>query len=1087
MANFFQDIIDKFVKPLQGSSQQANNQNLTSPIAPKKLNDALKQQVQPSIKVPEKMFTPKKVELPKSNFFADMVNKSNKSMTFNVGEGLTSDQNKTAMAIISKPSTPALEESFLGSFFHPESIDITRGKLAQTPSALGKLGIIGMAGLSLIPIIPELRGVKLGAKTLVKIAEEAQPLKIFEILKKEIPNITDDMATNLSGILKDITETKKIQPIVNKFLSGATETEKYVAEQITKRATAQKAESPGIIGGIKNLYNETKVKLVDFAAPIEDTLRTATKKSKITILPEADITNQIDRVLRSPTIAGQFARDNGLENVIKKVDNLDNLDQYLIAKHSQTLAEKGIATGRDLVKDSKLIQDFAPQYEETAKVVNQYSQKLLDYSVESGLVSKDLAAQLKTLYPYYVPMNRVFNELEKAGGQGSKAIASLSKQTVVQKIVGSEREVESPLNSLLAKTADAFKQGEKNKAARMLASYEKLPDNPFQLRELTGGESAPHTISFLDNGIKRVFETTQDIANAAKALNAQQLNILGKIFALPVRIAKVGITGINLPFIASNIAKDQVTAIINSKNALKTSIANPAVFIKALFEAVGHGKLYDEMAREGALGTSFDIARNQVPLTLERIRAGKSIGSKILYTVKHPSELLRAVENIVGRSEEFTRIQQYAGTKGAELTKGMSEEQAKIIAARAARENTVNFARRGEWGQVLNSAFLYLNASIQGTRTFVRNLSQRPIATASKIALTVFTPIAAATAWNLSDEKRKAAYDDIAEYEKQNNIIIIPPNPTKEDGTWNIIKIPLSQEINNLAGMARRPIEQAYGLDPVSVKDIASAFVGTISPINPATGSMASSLTPQAIRPSIEALTNTNLFTGIPQVPQSLEKLSPELQAKDWTSGTARKIGGMANLSPLKIEAFIKGTLGGVGAQFLNVSDRILAGLDIIPKDQIGGQDTIKAIIARFAKARGGHADDKSNTNLENILQKQADESFRIKQEAEILYAELKNTPKDKLPDEVNKINSIQKNNPQLYNKLKDVITSEQKGLTYNDRLMLQLGVENGQRAKFIVESIKAFPTNEEKAKYLNDLRQKKILTDAVLKQITGK
>ncbi|MDD5328337.1 MAG: hypothetical protein PHY02_11095, partial [Phycisphaerae bacterium] len=865
----------------------------------------------------------------------------------------------------------------------------------------------------------------------------------------------------------------------------------------------------------KEFYRTVKRKLVDFAAPIEDTLRTAQKKGGYEVLPESHITNQIDRVLRSPTMAGQFARDNGLEIVIKKVDNLNNLDQYMIAKHAQAVESRGIKTGRDLAKDSALIKEFAPKYEGQAKIVSDYSKKLLDYSVESGLVSKEVATMLKERYPDYVPIKRIFNELEASGQLGgSKAIASLSKQTVVQKLAGSEREIESPITSLLEKTAETFQQGEKNKAAGMLAAYKDLPGNPFDIIPLRTAENvkaridlfgqakelkplqkkierflsanskrlrvlgseinklekrglgeavrkrglatpdilierlselktrdvrsivkmlisepnikinklkkmvatrenkiAPllnkienlkyefdnikeHRISLMDearllkdaesrgkstfsvlkDGIKEIYETTPEIANAAKALNVQQLGVLGRIFAAPVRIAKLGITGLNLPFIAANVAKDQVTNTINAKHALRTSIANPAVFIKALFTAAGHGEVYKEMARNGSLGTSFDIARNQTPLSVKRIRAGRNVGSKILYTAIRPQELLRAAENIVNRGEELTRIQAYKGTKQGAMKEGRSEAAAQILASRAARENTVNFARRGEWGTVLNAGFLYINANIQGTRTFVRNFGERPIGTATKMALVVFTPVAIATAWNLSDDKRRAAYEDIEEWEKENNIIIVPPNPTRnKDGKWNVIKIPLSQEINNIASMARRPIEQAYGLDPVSVKDVAKALVGTVSPINPTKESMMSSLTPQIIKPTLESYTNTNLFTGKPIIPESLQGLEPEQQVRPYTSGTARKIGGGVGASPMKVEAFAKGTFGSIAPQALNISDRILAKAGAIPKEQIGGQSTAKAIAARFATAQGSYP----KPEIELLRDKFAQQAFQ--------------------------------------------------------------------------------------------------------------
>jgi len=479
---------------------------------------------------------------------------------------------------------------------------------------------------------------------------------------------------------------------------------------------------------------------------------------------------------------------------------------------------------------------------------------------------------------------------------------------------------------------------------------------------------------------------------------------------------------------------------------------------------VGHGKLYQEMVRAGGAGTTYDLARNQVSQTVESIRAGKNLGSKILYTVKHPSELLRAVEDIIGRSEELTRIQQYNGTKKALLAQGMDEKNAIAGAAKAARENTVNFARRGEWGTVLNSAFLYLNASIQGTRTFLRAAKNRPAETAVKVIASSMFPVATVTAWNLSDPERKKAYMDIPEYEKENNIIIIPPNPTQDEkGKWNVIKIPLSQEINSFVSLARKPIEQASGLDPVQFKDFSNAILGTVSPIEPNKGSIISTLTPQAIKPTVEAATNKNLFTGYPQVPYSLEKLSPENQIKKDTSQFAITMGQKLGVSPIKIDEFVKGTFGGVGSQLT------------------GKQNIIDAVTARFSKAAGGATDNEDTNNLKDVLKKQEDKRYEIKLEAESLYNDLKKLPKE----EANaKARELKASNPQLFEKLKDVAEENKLDLSFKEKQMKQLGVENGERANYIWSELEKFDTPEEKNAYLKELKTKKILTDNVFAQL---
>lgn len=780
---------------------------------------------------------------------------------------------------------------------------------------------------------------------------KADPSRLSDITKRENPSPYElGIAFGLAGPADEILRGPKA---AKKFAIDTKEAVfdagRYVAENLAKREAAK--GGPKLFQRAASFLKNAKTKLVDFAAPIEDVVADTLKRTKTTLKPSQNISNAIDRVLRAPTIAGQFIRDGGLENVIKKAPDLDALDEYLIARHARTLARNGIETGRDLLKDGKLIDTLASEYEPIAKAVTGYSQKLLDYSVDTGLISKNLAARLKEIYPDYVPFNRIFEEGELVdhGFSGGKAVASLSKQTIVQKLTGSAREIASPIESLIAKTNDAFRQGEKNIAARILASYKDLPGNPFNLRELQPGESAVHSITYLDDGVKRTFETTKEIAAAAKALNVQQLNILGKIFALPVRVAKLGITGINIPFVASNVVKDQVTAFINSNKALQTSVANPVNFVRSLFSAVRHDKLYEELVREGAGGTSFDIARDQIPATVKRIRAARSLPSRIRYTVTHPGELLRAVENTIARSEELTRLQQYRGTKLKLVKEGMPEAEARIAAAKAARENTVNFARRGEWGAVLNSAFLYLNAGIQGTRTLIRSAATRPLATGAKIATSVFMPVSIATAWNMNDPSRRAAYEDIPEFEKQNNIIIIPPDPTKDEkGRWNVIKIPLAQGVNDLSTLPRRAIEQAFGYDPLRAREIAEALISTVSPIAPTKGDLLSSLTPQAIKPALEEASNTNFFTGRNIVPPYKTKLPPEEQVFETTSGSARKIGKALGVSPIKVESYIRETFGGVGSQVLNMLDRVTN------QDIVGGESTAEATTRRFTKATGG-------------------------------------------------------------------------------------------------------------------------------------
>ena len=781
-----------------------------------------------------------------------------------------------------------------------------------------------------------------------------EPIKSFDSEESMIADLFGSLKNERGSIQ---TNLKKIEPIEPPEVRQA---KQYVSE-LTKARDALKLALESTMKEKGSAFlADAKKKIVDSASPMEDAIALAQKKYGYEILPKYDLTNQIDKALRAGDQAGQFVKDAGLETVIKNVDDINALDQYLIAKHAKTLEAKGIKTGRDLAKDDQLVSTFKEKYDPMAKQVVGYSRRLLDYSVDSGLISKDLASKLKQIYPDYVPMQRVFSELEKTTGNfNSKAVASLSKQGIVKKIVGSERAVESPIQSLLGQTYDAFSQGEKNKAGRILAGYKDLPGMKDLIREIEPGEKVLHKFSFLDEGKKRTFETTKEIESAAKSLDVEQLSVLGQILASPIRLKKTLTTGVNPAFAASNVIRDQLTGFVNSENL---GVSNPKVFVKALMSALKHDDLYEELVRNGAGGTSFDIARNQIPKTINRIRANKTLGSKIKYTVTHPTELWRAVENIASRSEELTRVQQFEGTRRALLKQGRTPEDATILASKAARENTANFNRIGDWGRTMRGATLYLTSGIQGSRAFVRSMKRSPLATSAKIATAVLLPTAMATSWNLSDPTRKKAYSDIEDYEKENNIIIVPPNPKKDEkGRWNVIKMPLPQGISNFTIPVRRFLESASGLDPVKFKEMASALVGTVSPVDPTTKSIVSTLTPPQMLPTLEGMANYNYFTERPLINPFMTNLPPEKQVYPWTSGQARLIGKGLGKSPVKVEEFEKETLGGAGSQIIHYLDTILNKINVIPENQIGGQGTLEAITSRFNKARGGRIKRKQN------------------------------------------------------------------------------------------------------------------------------
>jgi hypothetical protein len=784
--------------------------------------------------------------------------------------------------------------------------------------------------------------------------------------------------------------------------------ELYAAKLDALREEARKGASGARLDAAKT---KLKADTVDSTAILPDTLARAQKEGKYEVSPEANISSRIDRALQSGAMADAKidapipgAGNRGLRQLIREVEDASHLDNYLIAQHAQAVRaahpKASIGKGRTAAEDAAYLNEFrdrvaikasakspAMTYGQVADRIADYSRDILLYAVKSGLISPELAGHLDKIYPNHVPLDRVFSLIEEGGGhqQGGRGPASLSRQTVVMKLEGSERPVENSLFSLLEKTHRVFREGSKNEAARTLAEYRNgvkdskgiMQKSGFEglITELGPGESAPShlKISYLDGGKKREFKTIPEIAAAAKSLDVQQIGLFAKVINFPVRVAKAGTVGFNIPFLVANLFADSAGTKVNSKHS--GLLNDPRAFMEAFLAALpgrpgAGGKIWAEMKSEAAGGTSFDMYRNANPVqTVEAIRATRSVDDAATHLIRHPihttAMLFREVENFVSRSEQFGRARIYAQTKRALLKEGRSEKDARTLAALASNRDLPPYHLAGNVMRAMGAPLMFLNARTQGTRVDLRALKDSPARTGIRIAARLMFPVALATVWNLSSEERRKAYKDLQPYELDGNLTFLMPGVPSRDkqGRYSVLKFKLPAGLNNATIPVRRMIETLAGMDPLKVEEMAESLFGFVSPVSPADA------IPQAIKPSVQAAANYDFFRKQPQVPGRLRDVPPEMQVHPHTSGTAKKIGSAlgaiplkafkGGVAPIKVEEFIKGTLGGAGAQLINASDHALYAAGVIPKSDIGGTSLPEALGARVGKARGGEQENR--------------------------------------------------------------------------------------------------------------------------------
>ena len=727
----------------------------------------------------------------------------------------------------------------------------------------------------------------------------------------------------------------------------------YVNELVKDQRAARKGEQPTLRERWQDFKADMREKFIDRFAPIEDKIKNQSE--------QLEMRNALDRTLRADGISEAFIRDNNFDKLItgfKNKKELQTFDQALIAKHALELEANGIETGRDLARDKALIKATSKRFAKEFKQVREYSDKVLQQTVDYGLISQDTANYLRKKYPDYVPFDRIFsdNELDTQMKHGVGAgEASLSKQDIVQRIKGSSRSIDSPLNALITKTQDMIQQGERNKTAELLASYAKDPKNPFQLRELKAGESANGrpTISYLDNGKKRTFLAAPEVARAAKNMNREQMGIILRALAAPARLLRMGATTVNAGFTMANVVKDFVGATINSNGGFNSM--NPKSIVSALGAAFHHnGDLYAEMQREGVLGNIYELTRNASDLNLNEIRSHKNILTRSIHNAKSP---LKTLENTIGRSEDFGRALQYVANKKYAKRKGMSESEAIKFAADQARWNSTNFLRSGTYGKAINAIVPYSNANIQGQRITLRRMKENPARYTGKIALGIVAPTVAAMALSYSNDENKKIMENLPDYVKENNVVVIGLGAkyNKEQNKWEgVYLVPVPPQFSPLHRQLHNMVRSAMAGQQFDTSKAVGDAVEQVTTVNPMeirrTGAQ---YVPQAVKPFVETWANKNLYTGQEVVPEGMKNLDGKDQWDNSTSLTARKVGELTGLSPKQIDNAFRTSTAGGGQNLLHGMDFAIAKATGASDDEIKGRSMLDSVVGRFYAPKG--------------------------------------------------------------------------------------------------------------------------------------
>lgn len=677
----------------------------------------------------------------------------------------------------------------------------------------------------------------------------------------------------------------------------------------------------------------------------------------------------------------RIARDENLQSMLGDLQgkDMDKFKEYLKAKGESSKSYEGKSTYFTPEERTAILTDGDDYFKENFANYQAFTKKMATEAYENGRIDKKThEAWMKT--DDYVRIQRDMEDLVNNGAMTSSGSRSFASTKVKQKRRGSKRDILDPINALMRRAQEETLENIRNRTA----------DNTINMLESVGlakrtnNATAKNTVSRFRNGTKEYWEVPRDIKEAMEGVKPQMAGTAAQIMSIiatPVRLIRAGATGLDPSFAARNMARDQSASLIQSENAMATH--HPKNIIKGLGSAArdfgdkSSHPLWKEFEKHASNNTRFDDLQlrgtrqtNAVIRELQQGRKGR-LKNRVLAPIK-------TLEDFVAISERSTRFQNFIGEFDRVYKETGDRDLAIKKADLAARKNTTDFSRTGDFTQVASLLYPFFNASIQGTRSMARSFRKRPVATSFKALTSVTLPAVALTVYNYADEDRRKAYESIKPYEKMDNYIVVLPGAHQDSrGTWHgLIKIPKPQGYRELADPMVAVAESFFnGKAPADAARILKDVVGALAgPIETSSGDgFLGSLVPQAVKPYVQAKTNTNLYTGSKIVPEFMlqETDDPTKRAYEDTSGSARIIAEHFGISPITVEQFIKDTGASMAMYGLNAVDQAAAKAGMIPDDQIGGKTVLDSFKKGFTEA-SGEVLEENKTDGRKFFEKQA-------------------------------------------------------------------------------------------------------------------
>ena len=690
----------------------------------------------------------------------------------------------------------------------------------------------------------------------------------------------------------------------------------------TFRAKVDRGPAKG--RSISETLKGLRTQFVDDAAPLENVEKAISGK---VASAEDSIYKQARLFRGSPGRADELIKST-LSPVLKKIEKsgktTKDLGDYALAIHAKDVNAKGINSGFTNAEIEATIGKFGtPEMEASRKELMKISNGLLDDLASSGLIDKELVTALKAKHPNYMPLFRSFDDDKIAFSSGiSNAMANVSAP--INKLVGSDRNVIDPVESMIKNIYKSVSAIDRNKVAGQLGALADKDASKTIIRRLEPGEESSrlNTVYAMEDGVKVHYEVPTDVYKTLMNLDKESSNWLIKVLQKPAGLLRSGAT-LTPEFSLRNPIRDVVQAFTVSKSGLNPITDVPRALFDVIRSGMGKETMFNQFLKDNAgFGNIISMDRKAHQQVMSEIL--KQPMSKKFLNVVTGKSLINVLRTITDVTESATKLGEYR----AALRSGASGAEAAYRA-----RDLMDFARAGASVRETNKIIAFLNANIQGKSKLYRAIKENPAGVTARAFASITVPTMGVFMAQkyFANEEQKSIINDAPDWMTATFWLVPIP------GTNQVARIPKPFDLAPIfANLPERAMKYIVDNDPQAFDGFAKQTMASASIPTMITG----------LIPFIEGMSNYSFFKQGPIIPQRESGINFPDQydirttetAKFLAKGVNKLTGGQGSLanfgSPRVMDNTIRGATAGLGSYATSAIDFIVESTGLVDAKQ---------------------------------------------------------------------------------------------------------------------------------------------------------